>query len=190
LASARTDFLTGLANRAGFEAELEEHIGRARPDAHELVLIYIDLNGFKSINDGMGHSAGDDVLKTIASRLRESFATSNFIARMGGDEFIVLFEIDRLGVARMLADLRDTVERVFKPCPVDGLVADVGAAIGVAFLREDDSAASFTKRADSYMYLAKATGNRIAVVALGELAGEVPAPVSRTKTVSKRDRPV
>lgn len=169
--SARTDFLTGLANRAGFDAELSRRIEQA-DDARGLILAYIDLNGFKAVNDDLGHNAGDEVLKTIASRLRVSLPSSTIIARVGGDEFAIVSEIQHSRSSEMLAELKTIGETVFKPMPVEGQLADVGAAIGLAVLEPEDTIASFTKRADRYMYLAKSTGNRVAVVALGQVEGQ------------------
>jgi diguanylate cyclase (GGDEF)-like protein len=166
--SARTDFLTGLPNRGGFEIELNERIN-ARKDGQDLVLAFIDLNGFKPINDTMGHESGDEVLKTIASRLRDNFLNSSFIARIGGDEFVVLFQVAPQAAGTMLIEMRDRMNRIFKPVSINGQLADVGAAVGIALLQEGDTGASFTKRADSYMYIAKSTLQRIAVVALGKL---------------------
>lgn len=168
--SARTDFLTGLANRAGFDAELSKRIEQAG-DTRGLILAYIDLNGFKAVNDDLGHNAGDEVLKTIASRLRVSLPSSTIIARVGGDEFAIISEIQHSRSSEMLVELKTVGETVFKPIPVEGRLADVGAAIGLAVLEPDDTIASFTKRADRYMYIAKSTGNRVAVVALGEAQG-------------------
>lgn len=167
LESARTDFLTGLPNRAGFEAELGQRLLQERAAASELALVYIDLNGFKPINDGMGHAAGDEVLKTIASRLRENFRSGDYIARVGGDEFVILLDAEAHKLAGLLQSLEEAAERIFKPIAVEGLVADVGAAVGVAFLQPEDTSISFTKRADSYMYIAKSTRERVAIVALG-----------------------
>lgn len=164
--SARTDFLTGLANRAGLEAELAERLGQ-RHLAGDLALAYIDLNGFKPVNDRMGHHAGDEVLKTIASRLRESFSNNHFIARLGGDEFVILLPVSMHDGMAAVEHLKEAVARVFKPVPIEGQLADLGAAVGVAFLEQGDDVARLMKRADGYMYIAKATGERIAVVCLG-----------------------
>ncbi|TCR92225.1 GGDEF domain-containing protein [Rhizobium sp. BK376] len=177
LESARTDFLTGLPNRAGFEVEVTERLSLERTGTSDLALVYIDLNGFKPVNDTMGHAAGDEVLKTIASRLRENFRSGDYIARVGGDEFVILLDVETPKMAGLLHDLEVAAERIFKPIAVEGLVADVGAAVGVAFLQPDDTSVSFTKRADSYMYIAKSTRQRIAIVALGAAMSEMATAV-------------
>lgn len=162
--SARTDFLTGLANRAGFEFELSERIASAN-DAHGVMLAYIDLNGFKAVNDELGHEAGDEVLKTIASRLRDSFTTSTLIARVGGDEFAIIFDVRHSRSSEVLIELKATAEQVFRPIPTEGRLADVGAAVGLAVLEPHDTVNALIKRADRFMYIAKSTGQRVAVVA-------------------------
>ena len=167
--SARTDALSGLPNRACFDEVVTEAVALNLLNDRKLALAYVDLNDFKIVNDMIGHSAGDEVLRTIANRLRESFRATDFIARIGGDEFVVLLDIDRKLAGNLQADLQETMERVFKPIPIDGQVTFTGAAVGVTFLRADDTVQSFLKRADEYMYIAKTTGERVAVVCFGQI---------------------
>jgi diguanylate cyclase (GGDEF)-like protein/PAS domain S-box-containing protein len=166
-ASARTDGLSGLPNRACLDETLAARIDNAPPGAKLLALAFIDLNGFKAVNDRLGHAAGDEVIRTIASRFRDSFRTNDFIARVGGDEFVVLIEADPVMFHDVCETLNEAVERIFKPIAIDGAVTEVGAAVGVALLEAGDTVASFMKRADDYMYLAKQTGERVAVIWLG-----------------------
>jgi len=163
--SARTDFLTGLANRAGLEVEVATRLNL--PELDGFALAYIDLNGFKAVNDRLGHHGGDEVLKAIASRLRDSFSNSHFIARIGGDEFVILLPAPSNHLASVLDHLRQAMDHVLRPVSIEGELADVGAAVGVAFSRTGDDVASVMKRADGYMYTAKASGERIAIVCLG-----------------------
>jgi diguanylate cyclase (GGDEF)-like protein len=116
----------------------------------------------------MGHVAGDEVLRTIASRFRDSFRANDFIARIGGDEFAVILEIDEAHLNDVELTLNEAIDRIFKPVAVDGIVTEVGAAVGVTLLQQGDDAVSLMKRADSYMYLAKQTGDRIALIWLGQ----------------------
>jgi diguanylate cyclase (GGDEF)-like protein/PAS domain S-box-containing protein len=167
--SARTDTLSGLPNRACFDEVVADAVARNLLNDRKLALAYIDLNDFKTVNDTIGHSAGDEVLRTIASRLRENFRATDFIARIGGDEFVVLLDIDRKLAGDLQPHLQETMERIFKPIPVDGQVTFTGAAIGVTFLQADDNMQSFVKRADDYMYIAKTTGERVAVVCFGQI---------------------
>ena len=172
-ASARTDSLSGLPNRTAFDEFLSEAVERNMKNDRKLALAYIDLNGFKAINDAFGHTAGDEVLRTVANRLRENFRASDFIARIGGDEFVVMLDIDSRLAGSFQSHLFETMERVFKPIPVRGQVAFTGAAVGVTFLLADDTACSYVDRADEYMYLAKKTGERIAVVCFGQILDRV-----------------
>lgn len=166
-ASARTDGLSGLPNRACLDETLAARIENAEPGGKLLALAFIDLNGFKTVNDSLGHAAGDEVIRTIASRFRDSFRTNDFIARIGGDEFVVLIEADPVMFHDVCETVNEAVERIFKPIAIDGAVTEVGAAVGVALLEAGDTVASFMKRADDYMYLAKQTGERVAVIWLG-----------------------
>jgi diguanylate cyclase (GGDEF)-like protein/PAS domain S-box-containing protein len=172
-ASARTDSLSGLPNRTAFDEFLNEAVERNMRNDRKLALAYIDLNGFKAVNDAFGHTAGDEVLRTVASRLRENFRATDFIARIGGDEFVVVLDIDSRLAGGFQSHLFETMERVFKPIPVRGQVAFTGAAVGVTFLLAGDTACSYFDRADEYMYLAKKTGERIAVVCFGQILEQV-----------------
>jgi diguanylate cyclase (GGDEF)-like protein/PAS domain S-box-containing protein len=179
--SARTDALSGLPNRACFDEVLDEAVARNLLNDRKLALAFIDLNGFKAVNDTLGHAAGDEVLRTIASRLRENFRATDFIARIGGDEFVVLLDIDRKLAGDVQAQLQETMERVFKPIPVDGKVTYTGAAVGVTFLLAEDTAMSFVKRADEYMYIAKMTEERVAVVCFGQILEQAAVPTRRVR---------
>lgn len=163
-ASARTDALSGLPNRAAFDEIIAGHIASLEPDGRKTALAFIDLNGFKAVNDTLGHTAGDEVLKVIASRLRESFRADDFIARVGGDEFAVLLGKYPTQAGKLQESLQAVMERVFKPVAVDGNLTYTGAAIGVTFLQAGDTVKSFIKRADACMYKAKTSGERVAVV--------------------------
>ncbi|WP_165915166.1 EAL domain-containing protein [Rhizobium sp. PP-F2F-G48] len=166
--SARTDALSGLPNRASFDEALAEAVTRNLQNDRKLALAYIDLNKFKVVNDTHGHSAGDEVLRIIARRLRENFRATDFIARIGGDEFVVMLDIDRKLAGDLQPYLQKTMERIFKPIPIGGQVTFTGAAVGVTFLQENDTAKSYVERADEYMYIAKTTGERVAVVCFGQ----------------------
>ncbi|WP_162241355.1 EAL domain-containing protein [Rhizobium sp. Leaf341] len=181
-ASARTDALSGLPNRAAFDEFLAEAVARNLRNDRKLALAFIDLNKFKAVNDTLGHSAGDEVLQTIASRLRESFRATDFIARIGGDEFVVVLDVDRKLAGDLQSQLLKTMERVFKPIPVNGQVTSTGAAVGVTFLQAYDTALSYVERADEYMYIAKATGERVAVVCFGQIL-DTSMPVPKSKYV-------
>lgn len=183
-ASARTDALSGLPNRAGFDEFLATYHTEHLPSDNKLALAFIDLNGFKAVNDTLGHAAGDEVLRIIGQRLRQSFRATDFIARIGGDEFVVVIEVDPSAVFSVQQTIQEAIEGVFKPIAIDGNVTYTGAAVGVTFLKADDTPASFVKRADDFMYTAKTTGERVAVVCFGQiLEPSIKAPRSRAGAV-------
>ncbi len=167
--SAQTDVLSGLPNRACFDETLKIAVERNLQNNRKLAIAYIDLNGFKLVNDTLGHGAGDEILRTVADRLRQNFRGTDFIARVGGDEFVVLLDMDRRFTGGIQSHILNTMERVFKPIAIDGQVTYVGAAVGATFLQADDTPESYVKRADEYMYMAKATGQRVAVVCFGKI---------------------
>ncbi|CAN5588657.1 hypothetical protein BH10ACT8_BH10ACT8_10620 [soil metagenome] len=150
IALSQTDDLTSLPNRRAVLSRID--LGLASPAP--LALMLLDLDGFKEINDTLGHSAGDSVLQITASRMREAMAPSTLVARLGGDEFAIVVslndEIELLEIARGVIDV------ISRPLTVDGIALSVGASIGVT-LREtgDASSGSLMRRADVAMYQAK-----------------------------------
>ncbi|RDE25005.1 diguanylate cyclase [Motiliproteus coralliicola] len=163
--AANHDFLTGLYNRNYFNAELERAIRRAKRKDDQLTLIYFDLDGFKSINDNFGHDAGDELLSSIASQVKHYFRESDLIARIGGDEFAVLFENELPPQSA-----REVAEQLVVLCrrPIDyhGQTLRVSASAGVAsYPHHGDCPKSLLKSADKAMYQAKLTGkNRVALL--------------------------
>ncbi len=150
---ARHDALTGLPNRHAALEQLEALHG-ANADA---AVLFIDIDGFKNVNDTKGHDAGDRVLEIIAERLSRIVRSTDTIARLGGDEFLVLVEgyedLDHLeAVGRRL------IREVELPYEVDGGLFTLSASVGVATIDRDTSALEAIRRADSAVYLAKAHG--------------------------------
>jgi diguanylate cyclase (GGDEF)-like protein len=148
------DALTGLGNRRLFNERLDAALADARAAGSGLAVLLMDLNGFKDVNDTLGHAAGDRLLQTVADRLLAVAGNLEGVARLGGDEFAVLVAAttpaEACAVAsRMLA----TVE---KPVPIDGVVLAVSAAVGVACFPDHASEASvLLQRADMALYAAK-----------------------------------
>ena len=153
----RVDSLTGLANRRGHEAALDAARARADRSRGTLAVIYLDLDGFKQINDSHGHGVGDEVLVEVGRRLKSELRTTDIVARLGGDEFSVVAEN-----AGTEADVRDLCERLLvrlsQPHRIGGLHLVVTPSIGCAVRRPQEPAASLLQRADLAMYEAKRSG--------------------------------
>jgi diguanylate cyclase (GGDEF)-like protein len=155
---AHHDPLTGLGNRTFLRQHLNQVLARVQRTGETLAILFIDLDGFKSINDTLGHSVGDILLKLIAGRLRESLRDSDEVARLGGDEFAVVQvgQEQPKSAAGLAARL---IEVVNEPCAAEGHQLQVGASIGIAMASpgkfEPDQ---LLKSADLAMYRAKADG--------------------------------
>ncbi len=156
------DSLTGLPNRALFLDRLSHGLSRRRRFRGPLAVLFVDLDDFKTVNDSLGHAAGDDLLKAVAERLARALRSGDTIARMGGDEFAVLVE-DAAGrdapdkvAQRLLAALQ-------APFSVNGSELFVRASVGLTVsTTRNDSAEEMLRNADTAMYTAKANGkNRI-----------------------------
>ncbi|GAB4072400.1 GGDEF domain-containing protein [Ancylobacter sonchi] len=161
LEAAYTDVVTGLPNRAAFDHRLRNLLAQWHVD-QGVALAYIDLNGFKSVNDRHGHLVGDRVLRHVAERLRGFVDPQRFAARIGGDEFVLLSTFPR-DHAPTADDLHAFAETICTPMPVDDRQLAIGAAIGVAMCMTAIDADALLRQADTLMYAAKATGRTIAV---------------------------
>jgi len=157
---ARVDALTGLWNRSGLDHELCHALALVPHGSGLLALLFIDLDGFKAINDRHGHRAGDEVLVEVARRIRANVRQSDAVARLGGDEFVVLLPgLHDLDAATRVAGniLSQVADRITLP---DGQTVRVGCSIGIATAgrgRVTDEA-SLVAEADAAMYRAKAEG--------------------------------
>jgi diguanylate cyclase (GGDEF)-like protein len=161
--AAMHDPLTELPNRTLFLDRTEHDLHLAGRNGQWPAVLYIDLDGFKPVNDTYGHQAGDLLLKVFAQRLHQSVRTADTAARLGGDEFAVLLHgpIDVDGVETALARIRTELDR-----PVDlggGRSATVGASIGVAFSDAATDIDGLIRRADLAMYTAKRNGRGASV---------------------------
>ena len=155
---AITDHLTGLLNRQGFEAVLDEMIGEADRSRQQLACLFVDLDRFKWINDNLGHASGDDVLCQVAMRLRRQLRAGDVIARLGGDEFAILLSAPD---ARQLA--LDVSERLVSSLEtsllVNGAELRISASIGIAVYPDHaDTAACLIQKSDMAMYVRKRGG--------------------------------
>ena len=154
---ARFDELTGLANRFEFNRLLNDAFARRERTAETFALLYLDLDGFKQVNDSLGHDIGDRVLKETALRLREALRGGDILARFGGDEFLLILPSANPGVVTGIAQrLIDNLSRVFT---LDTKSVYVTASIGIAMAPEDGAnPADLLRHADTALYKAKAAG--------------------------------
>jgi diguanylate cyclase (GGDEF)-like protein len=155
---AHHDALTGLGNRRLFLERLDEALPAARERGASLAVYFIDLDGFKRINDTYGHEVGDLVLRTVATRLRGSLRQSDTVARLGGDEFaVLLLDPPNKGLIRKIGT--KLLKAVCAPLPREVSRFDVGASIGIAIFPDDaDEAQDLLQKADSAMYEVKHSG--------------------------------
>jgi diguanylate cyclase (GGDEF)-like protein len=152
---ARHDPLTGLANRVLFADRLEQRFVDLATGGGQIAIALMDLDGFKEINDTLGHQSGDTVLVEVAARLRAHVDDSTLVVRLGGDEFGLLS-----GPLSGRSDLESICRRirtaVAEPMEIDGIQVTMGVSIGLAFAPDDgDNAETLIKRADVAMYSAK-----------------------------------
>lgn len=155
---AHHDSLTGLANRLLFKEQLEESLRDVSVTPYPLAVMFIDLDGFKAVNDTLGHSIGDMLLKAVAVRLRDIIPQTDRIARLGGDEFAIL-QMSSVQPSSSIALAQNIIEVVSQPFCIDGHDVTVGASVGIAVARLGEmDAESFLKSADLAMYNAKAEG--------------------------------
>lgn len=155
---AHTDALTGLPNRRGLALEIEALLPRSQAGAM-LAVYLLDLDGFKAVNDRLGHDSGDELLKAVAQRLRQGLRTRDVVARLGGDEFVVLAaDLPSDADARRLGQkLLDAVKEPF--ALPGGHSARVGLTVGYALAPLDgQDESSLLKRADAAMYAGKQAG--------------------------------
>lgn len=177
---ADRDGLTGLYNRRRMLELLEKAIADATPHGQRIGLLFIDLDGFKRVNDVHGHAMGDKLLVSVASRLAARARHGDFVCRYGGDEFVVILPraTDRAAASQVA---RSVYKRLLLPYRIDGVELQLTASIGVALY--PDGAASATallQLADELMYRAKARP--------AELGGfeRLPAPRRRREDAPKR----
>ncbi len=158
---AQHDELTGLANRSLFQDRLERALAWARRHERLLAVMVLDLNGFKAVNDRLGHAAGDRLLAIMGRRLSDRLRETDTVARLGGDEFAILIEnLAKPEHAALVA--RKLLEAVAPPVAVDGETVGVTASLGVAlYPRDGEDGATLAREADRAMYRAKAEGGNL-----------------------------
>jgi diguanylate cyclase (GGDEF)-like protein/PAS domain S-box-containing protein len=163
LYSATHDDLTGLLNRPGFEGVCETASRRARAGDQAVALLFIDLDGFKRVNDEFGHPAGDTLLELVAGRIRRSVRTTDAVARVGGDEFMVL--LDPVVSPDDAAELAERIRaRLHSPFELGAAVAHISASIGLTVTDRRQDLTGFLERVDEAAYVVKAGGGDGVVV--------------------------
>lgn len=158
---ARTDELTGLPNRRALLERATDALASATAE-RPAALLLLDLDGFKEVNDSLGHSAGDDLLRLAGARLGRVLRTGDLLARLGGDEFAVLLtDTDLVAAERKAVELR---QQLRDPFPVEGIRLHIGVSIGIASAPVPASTVSeLLRHADVAMYGAKSSGSGVQV---------------------------
>ena len=151
------DGVTGLPNRALFDDRFDQALAHAERDRRRLALLLVDLDNFKEVNDTLGHKMGDRVLRGFGQRLSAALRKTDTVARWGGDEFVILAEIERPRGATGVA--RTVMEAIAEPLVLDGHEVQVKVSIGSAIYPQDGSDAdTLLRNADLAMYNAKEEG--------------------------------
>lgn len=153
------DALTGIGNRAVLHEKLEEALARLQRRQESFAVLLLDLDGFKHVNDTLGHAAGDDLLKELAGRLNSSLREADILTRLGGDEFAIIQsgEINQREAAITLAV--SLLEIVARPFNLDGQNVTIGTSIGIALAPEDAAnPGDLLKKADLALYRVKSEG--------------------------------
>jgi diguanylate cyclase (GGDEF)-like protein len=155
---ARYDELTGLPNRVSFRDEIDRLLSAPHESGQISALLFVDLDQFKQVNDTLGHPCGDQLLCAVAERLREMLRPEDFVARFGGDEFVV-FQQNIKSIEDSAALARRIVEGLSERYKIDGHLVEIGASVGIAVTSQGDTSAdTLLKNADMALYRAKADG--------------------------------
>jgi diguanylate cyclase (GGDEF)-like protein len=185
-AQAYSDGLTGLPNRRSLIERLERLVASGAPGG----VMYIDLDDFKLVNDGLGHAAGDDLLRQVAARLADATRRTDLVARLGGDEFAVL-----LGPPTTQAEARAvaarTVEALEQPFEVAGRSVRIGASVGVSLCRPQiEDASLLLSEADVAMYAAKSGAGSVELFEPARHADDEARDDARLRALTERRQPI
>jgi diguanylate cyclase (GGDEF)-like protein/PAS domain S-box-containing protein len=156
---AHFDALTGLPNRALLADRLHQATVQAQRRSQQLAVVFLDLDGFKAINDNHGHAAGDHLLMTVATRMKQTLREGDTLARIGGDEFVAVL-IDLADADASIPMLKRLLDAAAQPVPFGKAVLQVSASLGVTFYPQADDvdADQLLRQADHAMYQAKLAG--------------------------------
>ncbi|SEO75679.1 PAS domain S-box-containing protein/diguanylate cyclase (GGDEF) domain-containing protein [Trujillonella endophytica] len=156
------DALTGLANRALFADRVDQALRRGARSGGRPAVVFIDLDGFKGVNDTLGHAAGDALLRGVAARLRGVVRIEDTVARLGGDEFALL--VEQSGADEAVATAQRVLDALAEPFPLDGQSVTVSGSVGIAVGDAASTSDSLVGDADIAMYAAKLSGRGRSVV--------------------------
>ena len=151
------DPLTGLANRSLFDDRVTQAVERCRRESSSLAVLFVDLDGFKPVNDSFGHDVGDAVLREVARRLSAQARSIDTLARVGGDEFVLLLE-DRPDVAVTAQVAQRIIDALLKPFAIGERGLQLSCSVGIAMYPTDGPPEQLMPHADSAMYAAKRSG--------------------------------
>ncbi|MFK5895144.1 MAG: EAL domain-containing protein [Pseudomonadota bacterium] len=155
---ANYDSLTGLTNRSFFNNRLEEELQHCQRSGCSLALLYLDLDGFKDINDSLGHAAGDKLLVKVAALLQKRIRKTDLVSRLGGDEFVLLIT-DTKKPAQVGSLAEQILDSLKTPITIDNTEIHIGVSIGIALYPDDGMTLDgLVKHADTAMYQAKKAG--------------------------------
>lgn len=174
------DALTGLPNRMLLSDRMQQAVQKAKRAKQLIATMFVDLDRFKWVNDTLGHSAGDELLRTVAARLQACVRGSDTVARLGGDEFVLLLEqLSSLdGVTRVAQKILDSIQA---PISIAGRDVQVGGSIGIALFPDDGAdAESLMRHADAAMYRAKESGRNRYCLFQSALGAEVERQMTMT----------
>jgi diguanylate cyclase (GGDEF)-like protein len=170
------DALTGLPNRPLLQDRLHKAIADASRQGHAVWVVFVDLDRFKHVNDSLGHKAGDILLTTIAGRLQATLRENDTVARIGGDEFLLVLQ-DVPGQSLTTGTFKRILDAVAAPVALDGQSVVISCSIGAAAYPHDGMTAELLmERADAAMYRAKQSGRnnfQFFAAAMNEGAGEI-----------------
>jgi diguanylate cyclase (GGDEF)-like protein len=173
---AHHDELTGLPNRALLADRMRQGLARAHRSGLRIAVLYLDLDGFKPINDSLGHGAGDQALVEVARRLSGVLRQSDTLARVGGDEFVLLVtDLTRDEEGNIAALASRCIDTLAPPLVLQGVSCSLGVSIGIALNEADDEPEAVLLAADRAMYEAKEAGRGRYVTAPGPRMPQAPA---------------
>ncbi len=157
---AHFDALTHLPNRAYFMQTIEDALKGAEATGTSLALLFLDLDGFKPVNDTFGHGAGDELLRLVAARLMSSVRDDDFVARLGGDEFVILLrDVEDTDIIETIS--KRLIQEVSRPYWVDGRAVQISTSVGISEYPQDAKTVSqLMERADQALYAAKHRGRK------------------------------